>query len=75
MLLLAVLPATPAALRRAAVRGAALTVPLGLAEAAAMLLAGRGAVTGAVERVLLCWVVAWLCGVAYLRARRIDVLT
>ncbi len=75
MLLLAVRPLTPAALRRAAVRGAAVTVPLGLAEAAAMALAGRGAVTGAVERVLLCWVVAWLCGAALLRSRRIDVLT
>jgi hypothetical protein len=66
MLLLAALPGP---LRRVAAHGAALTVPLGVAEGVAMLLVGRGAVAGALERVLLCAVATWLTGVAALRAR------
>jgi hypothetical protein len=69
MLWLAVLPTTPAGLRWAAGAGAALTVPLGLLEAATMLVVGRGAVAGAVERVLLCVVVAWLAALAWVRYR------
>ena len=45
---------------------------LGLLEAATMLVTGRGAVAGAVERVLLCVVVAWLSGLAWLRFRADD---
>jgi hypothetical protein len=69
MLWLVVLPWTPSRLRRLSIAGAVLTVPLGLAEAAYMLLIGRGLVAGAIERVLLCCVVGWLVGVAALRSR------
>ncbi|GAA0800902.1 hypothetical protein GCM10009524_18570 [Spirilliplanes yamanashiensis] len=69
MLLLAATPAAAWALRRVAGFGALVLVPLGVLQALTMLVLGRGATGGVVERVMLCVVTAWLTGAAALRLR------
>jgi hypothetical protein len=58
-----------AADRWAATVAAAAAVPLAGATALTMLVAGRGAVAGALERLLVCVAVGWLVVVAALRWR------
>lgn len=55
--------------RRLAALAAGLTVPLGGAVGLAMLFAGRGSLTGALERVLLVTAAAWLVATATLFVR------
>jgi hypothetical protein len=69
MLVLAVAPATRMALRIWALAGSLATFPLAAVMAFAMALAGRGPLTGAVERVLLAVAVCWLTGAAVVTAR------
>jgi hypothetical protein len=69
MLATATAPTLRPALRRLAASAAAATFPLAAVEALGMLLAGRGALTGTVERLLLAVAVGWLVSTAALAAR------
>ncbi|WBC14560.1 DUF998 domain-containing protein [Micromonospora sp. WMMA1998] len=66
MLAVLLSPAAGTALRRVAALGAALALPLSGAVGLAMLLVGRGALVGVLERVLLGVVAAWGLGTALL---------
>ncbi|MCZ7439162.1 DUF998 domain-containing protein [Micromonospora sp. WMMC241] len=75
MLALVFSPAVGVALRRVAAVGAALALPLAGAVGLAMLLVGRGALVGVLERVLLAVTAAWGLGTAVALVRRGPLLT
>ncbi|MEV0001941.1 DUF998 domain-containing protein [Micromonospora sp. NPDC050980] len=75
MLALVCSPASGPALRRVATVGAALALPLAGAVGLAMLLVGRGALVGVLERVLLTVTAAWGLTTAVLLSRRGPLLT
>ncbi|WFE34276.1 DUF998 domain-containing protein [Micromonospora sp. WMMD975] len=75
MLALVCRPAVGVALRRVAAIGAALALPLSGAVGLAMLLVGRGALVGVLERVLLTATAAWALATAVVLVRRGPRLT
>ncbi|QLQ39837.1 DUF998 domain-containing protein [Micromonospora robiginosa] len=75
MLALVFCPAAGGALRRVAAVGAALALPLAGAVGLAMVLVGRGALVGVLERVLLTVTAAWGLSTAVLLVRRGPLLT
>ncbi|GAB3082191.1 DUF998 domain-containing protein [Micromonospora schwarzwaldensis] len=75
MLALLLAPATAAALRRVAAVGVALALPLAGAVGLAMLLVGRGALVGVLERLLLAVAAGWGLATAVVLARRGPLLT
>jgi hypothetical protein len=68
------LPTVDRSVRLPSLVGVALAVPLGAASFLAILFAGRGALTGALERILLAVLLAWLVALATVRTvgRAVD---